>query len=180
MRRRTIALVLVAGLAAGGLVAQEGESGLVTVHLADGSSVVLSGWSLSYEYLSWTKGTPQHLAQSQVRTARELWVDKDREAVLGSALELVYEQPKGSRAPNVKEMRLAAGGGKPSKLKPKPPHRDLLVPDGPKDLIVLPRSLDLSGSTLTGTQRTFCLVTYSSLVECATTPETQVLRVEFQ
>jgi hypothetical protein len=166
-------------LAAAPVAAPQGQ-GLATVHLADGSSVPLTEWALAYDHLSWAKGTPQHLARSHVVPAAEVWVDKDRHPVGGSTLELVYEQPKGTRAPLVKQMLLTPTGGKARKLEPKPPHKDLLAPGGDKDILYLARTLDLSGKTLTGTPRTFCLVTYTSLVECGTSPESKVISVQFQ
>lgn len=172
------ALVLIAALTAPSSPAQS-DGGLATVHLADGSSVPLTGWSLGYDHLVWAKGTPQHLAGSKVARSDQLWVDKDTYPLAGTTLELEYETPKGSRAPRVKQMFLVDASGKKKKLKPDAPHKDLMAPGAGGDLLFLARTLDLAGQTLTGTPRTFCLITYTSLVECATTPDSQVKRVDF-
>jgi hypothetical protein len=59
------------------------------------------------------------------------------------------------------------------------PHADLLVPEGRKGLLVIPRSLDLRGTTLGGTNRQFCLLSYSTLVSCGGEDSDRVVRVEF-
>jgi hypothetical protein len=80
----------------------------------------------------------------------------------------------------VKELLLVAGDGKTEKLKTQPPHRDLLAPGLGKNVMLAPQSLDLKGETLTGTKRSFCLVSYTSLVECPSEPSHQVTKIEFQ
>ena len=57
--------------------------------------------------------------------------------------------------------------------------RSLLIPGVDKKLMVVARSLDLRGESLTGTKMDFCLLSYSTLVECGEGPEHQVLQVEF-
>jgi hypothetical protein len=74
---------------------------------------------------------------------------------------------------------VAVQGGKKTALKPEAPHRGFLMPEGGKGQLYQARSLDFRGSTLTGTRRDFCLLTYSSLVECAATPGNTVVRIEF-
>jgi hypothetical protein len=54
-----------------------------------------------------------------------------------------------------------------------------MAPGVDKKLMVVARSLDLRGESLTGTKMDFCLLSYSSLVECGESPEHQVLQIEF-
>jgi hypothetical protein len=153
--------------------------GVATVYLADDTTLPLRAWSLSYEFLARPKGTPQFQAATELRQASELWVDKKTYAVAGQTLEIVYGK-QGIRTV-VKEILLRGGAGKPTKLQPKPPHRDLLEPDAKKKkLLIQPRSLDLKGESITGTKRSFCLVSYTALVECSMEPAHQVLKIEFQ
>jgi hypothetical protein len=45
--------------------------------------------------------------------------------------------------------------------------------------LVQARSLDLHGQTLTGTRRSFCILSYSALVQCYDTVGQQVVKLEF-
>jgi len=149
-----------------------------TVHLADETSLPLRSWELSYEFLSWAKGTPRFQAQTQSSEAQALWVEKKTYPVAGHTLEIRYDKARGTSA--VKELLLVAGDGKTKKLKTKPPHRNLLAPGLGKKVLLAPQSLDLKGETLTGTKRSFCLLSYTSLVECPSEPSHQVTKIEFQ
>ena len=64
-------------------------------------------------------------------------------------------------------------------LKIEPPARDALAPDLDKGLIYQPRSLDISGKTLSGIDRSFCVASFSALVECGGTKTTRVVKIEF-
>ena len=157
----------------------QADEGLATVHFADGSSVLLRSWTFSYEFLAWTKGTPQFQAETKFQQASAVFADKKTHPVAGRSLTIVYGPPKSSGGAVVKELVLA-GGGKQENLPPKPPHRDLLLPKADSSILVLARSLDLRGETLTGTTRSMCLVSYTALVECPSEPDQQVTRIEFQ
>ncbi len=172
----TLAAVLVAAPAAP-VCGQEG-AGFATVHLADQTSLPLRSWTLSYEYLSWPKGTPRFQAQIQTRDSPAVWIDKKTYPVAGHTLEIHYDRARGASI--VKELVLVSGDGKTKKLKPKPPHRRLLAPGVGKKVLLAPQSLDLKGETLTGTKRSFCLVSYTALVECPSEPSHQVTKIEFQ
>jgi hypothetical protein len=153
-----------------------GDSGLVTVHLADGSTLPLRNWSLRYSFVAWAKGTPRALARTTERKASELWVGKKTYPVAGRAL--VLERDKaGTR---VEKLALVGSDGKREEWNAEAPNRDLLLPDGDKKTLMIAESLDFSGETLTGTRYSFCLLSYTSLVECGTDPGHRVLRLEFQ
>jgi hypothetical protein len=146
------------------------------VHLGDGSSLPLGSWTLSYEYLSWPQGTPREQATASRRDARELWVGKRRLAASALTVELEYAT---GAAPTVKGLALKPAQGKVSALRAEPPHRELLAPASDKKTMIVPRSLDIRGMTLTGTRRELCLVAYSVFVQCGSDPADQVVKVEF-
>lgn len=182
------AAMLIGALAAPA-AAQESQGSLV-VSLGDGTSVPLSAWSLSYEYGAWKPPSSPALIKPARRDTTDLWLAKRSYATAGSSLEIQYEiverqrEVDGAlrrvRVPVPKAFVLSGADGKKTTLKPEAPHRDFLLPGGDKELNLVPRSLDIRGQTLTGTKRLFCVVSFSSLVECATTPAEQVLKVEFQ
>ncbi len=165
---------LLLALGATHLGAQE-MTGVATVYLADGSTVPLRDWTLSYEYTVRGKTTPMAQARAESRTARELWLDKDVYPLAGSRLQLLYKK----QSPFIDKIAYQ-GQDKKKDLKPKAPHRDRLAPDADGDLLVVPQSLDLRGETLTGTKRSFCLLSYTVLVVCFSEPSQQVVKVEFQ
>jgi hypothetical protein len=173
MALRSLALALLASLGSGAFA----DDMPVIVHLADGTSVPLGSWTLSYEYLAWPQGTPQAEAAPARREARELWVGKRR--LPASAFTLELEYGKAGDAQVVKELELKPAQGKDSELKPEAPHRELLMPGSDKKTLLAARSMDLFGQTLTGTRREFCLVSYSVLVQCGSDPADQVVKVEF-
>jgi hypothetical protein len=191
-RVKTMSQAVVTGLvllACGAPAVALQERPPITVTLADGTTVALRGWTLSYEYLTWRHGTSQALAQAERRDTADLWLGKRATPTVGTTVELKYGQFEREAevdgevqkvtVPVARELIVLAADGKKTSLKPEPPSRDLLMPDGGKGLMVLPRSLDLRGETLTGTRREFCLVSFSSLVECSASPDHQVLKVEF-
>ena len=180
-------LALALSIAGAGTAPAEGE-GSVIAHMADGSSLPLRGWSLSYEYSAPRPGQGPVAAPSRVEAA-ELWVGKRRLPVRGATLLLKHVPSPRERAegdetvvvdvPVVSEIVLAPPGGKSQTLRAEPPHRDLLAPGADGSAVVSARSLDLVGDTLTGTRRSLCLVTYSVLVECGEDPADRVVRLEF-
>jgi len=184
-------LVAAATLAAGVIVAAppEGiERPPIVVRLGDGTTVPLRQWTLSYEYFAWPQGGAQAEGTPGRREGGDLWVGKKVVPLKGSTLQIDYDtvererdvdgQTRSVKVPLARALKLVAGG-KASTFKLEPPHRDLIAPDVDKKQVVVARSLDLRGESLTGTKMDFCLVSYTTLVECADAPEHQVLQVEF-
>jgi hypothetical protein len=160
----------------------------VVVYLADGTSVPLRDWTLSYEYVSWPAGGSQATATTARREARELWLGKRRVGLDGVTLEIEHrllpndpgEGGSGpAEIPVAARLRLTQDGEHVQDEKPEPPHRDLLLPGAPKNSSVLARSLDLHGTTLTGTRRELCVLSYTLLVQCGVERGGRVVKVEF-
>ena len=186
--------MVAAGLAAGvgaAIVAppEPAERAPAVVRLADGSSVPLRQWSLSYEYFRWPQGGAQTDGTAARREGSELWVGKKTVPLEGTTLQIEYEstvererdvdgETRKVKVPSPRTLKLVAAG-KATTLKVEPPHRELMAPGVDKKLMVVARSLDLRGESLTGTKMDFCLLSYSTLVECGEGPEHQVLQVEF-
>lgn len=160
----------------------------IVVHFADGSSVPLRQWTLSYEYFSWPQGGSQVEGTAGRRSSADLWVGKKTVPLRGSTLEIEYEPVERERdvdgetrtvkVPSPHALKLVEGA-KTTSLKPDPPHRELMAPSVDKKMMVVARSLDLRGESLTGTKMDVCLLSYTSLVECGETPEHQVTQIEF-
>jgi hypothetical protein len=160
----------------------------IVVHLADGSSVPLRQWSLSYEYFSWPQGRSQAEGTAARTASPDLWVGKKTVPLRGSTLAIEYEPVERERdvdgetrkvkVPAPHALKLVEGG-EATVLKPEPPHRELLAPSVDKKMMVVARSLDLRGESLTGTKMDFCLLSYTSLVECGETPDHQVTEIQF-
>ncbi len=185
------ALLAAARLAAGAAIAappEPAEPPPAVVRLADGSSVPLRQWSLSYEYFSWPQGGAQTDGTAARREGSELWIGKRIVPLKGATLQIEYDTIERERdvdgdtrkvqVPSPRALKLVAAG-KATKLKVEPPHRELMAPDVDKKRMVVARSLDLRGESLTGTKMDFCLLSYSTLVECGEGPEHQVMQVEF-
>lgn len=169
--------------------AQEGiERAPAVVHLGDGSTVPLRQWSLSYEYFSWPHGGSQADGTAARRTAAELWAGKKAIPLDGSTLHIEYVTEERERdvdgetrkvqVPRARSLKLVREG-KTEQLKLEAPHRELLAPGGDKKRVVTARTLDLRGESLTGTKMDFCVVSYTTLVECGESPEHQVVQIEF-
>jgi hypothetical protein len=149
----------------------------VIVHLADGTSVPLADWTLSYEYLAWPQGGAPVDAVSSRTAAREIWLGKRRVPAAALTLDLGYVTT--GEVSSVRELAFTPAPGRPGPVRPEAPHRELIAPDADRKTLVTARSLDLFGQTLTGTRREFCLLSYSVLVQCGTEPGTRVVKVEF-
>ena len=162
----------------------------VVVQLGDGSSQPLRAWNLVYDYIAWKQGTPQMLAQPSLKKTAELWAGKRVIPVKGATLELAYGEMAREievegrvqrvLIPVAQKLTITEASGKKSEMKIEAPSRDLLLPGGDKNLHLMPRSLDLVGETLTGTKRSFCVLSYTSLVECAQNPAERVVKLSFQ
>lgn len=163
--------------------------GQVIVHLADGTSLPLNSWSLSYEYQAYKEGTAAGFAQPVRREATEYWSNKKTFPMPGGSLEILYrvyeravevdgQTQKGQGA--IVTGLVVNAGGKRNELKLEAPAKELLMPGGAhKGMIVQPRSLDVRGETLTGTKRDFCVLSFSPLVECSSSPKERVVKLEF-
>ena len=156
-----------------GAQAQEELSSVATLHLADGTSVALIEWKLTYEFVTWRAKEPVSTAKPQVRENPLLILGKKTYPVKGDSLTLKHLE--GGDTVRVVSMNL----GKTGELKVENPARDVLAPDLDKDRIYQPRSLDISGKTLGGMDRSFCLVSFSALVECGGTQTTRVVKIDF-
>jgi hypothetical protein len=179
--------VLAAG-AANGRAEEGAERPPVVVRFADGNTVPLREWSLSYEYFTWPERGSQTDGTAVRRTAPDLWIGHKAIPLGGATLQIEYVATERERdvdgetrrvnVPQARAMKLVRDG-KTTQLKVEAPHRDLLAPDGDKKQVVSARSLDLRGESLTGTKMDFCVVTYTVLVECGERPEHQVVQIEF-
>jgi hypothetical protein len=165
-----LALLLAAAMAQDPAPAPEADAPPLIVHLADGSSLPLAGWTLTYEFVAWPNGGMPEEGIVGQRETPDLWIGKRRVPTAGTTLEIVRT---GGAAP-----RLAVlADGKRSEYKAEAPARDLLRVERGQTLIA--RSLDLHGRTLTGTRRDFCLLSFSATVACGTEPAHVVTRIEF-
>jgi hypothetical protein len=153
--------------------AQEELSSVATLQFADGSSVAMVEWKLTYEFVSWRSKEPVSKAKPQVRENPLLILGKKTYPVKGDTL--TFKHVEAEETYRVASVSLKKTG----ELKIEQPARDVLVPDLDKDRIYQPRSLDISGKTLSGIQRSFCLISFSTLVECGGTRTTRVARIDF-
>jgi len=185
-RLRALAL-LPPSLFALALLAQ--DPGPVTVEMADGSRFPLKAWTLSYEYLAWPAGGSQAEARPARKDSRDLVVGKKTVPLAGSVLEIIYEdvtrsrevdgEPRLVRVPVARQLALRSADGTVNRIRIEPPERSFALPSAPKGTVLLVRSVDLAGETLTGTKRTLCIASFTSLVECALESSQQVMKVEF-
>jgi hypothetical protein len=185
-----VTLLFAAALAGGAALpaaAQEARAPVI-VRFADGNTVPLRDWSLSYEYFTWPERGSQADGTATRRPASDLWVGRKAIPLGGAMLQIEYVATERERdvdgetrkvqVPQARALKLVREG-KTTQLKMEAPHRDLLAPDGDKKQMVTARSLDLRGESLTGTKMDFCVVSYTVLVECGERPEHQVVQIEF-
>ena len=173
---RSVAIVALAGaflLSAPLAPGQEELSSVATLQLADGTSVAMVQWKLTYEFVSWRSKEPISTAKPQVRENPLLILGKKTWPVKGDTLSIKHVEADDSV--RVVSMNLKKAG----ELKVENPAREAVAPDLDKDRIYQPRSLDISGKTLSGLDRSFCLVSFSTLVECGGTKTTRVVKVDF-
>lgn len=152
---------------------QEELASVATLHLADGTSVALVQWKLTYEFVTWKAKEPVSSAKPQVRENAMLILGRKTYPVKGETLTLKHLE--GDDVVRVVSMNLKKAGD----LKVEQPARDVLAPDLDKDRIYQPRSLDISGKTLSGIERSFCVASFSALVECGGTKTTRVVKIDF-
>lgn len=160
------------------------------VTFADGNTLPLRGWTLAYDYISWPRGSSPASGVQAAREAADLWLGKRVLPVSDAVLDIQYGElrretlvdgrPQFVLSSSAREMTVTTPDGKATKAKVEPPHRDLLAPGADKSVVVLARSVDLRGESITGTRREVCLLSFSPLVECGATPADQVVKVQFQ
>ena len=163
----------------------------IIVELADGSTLPMREWTLSYDYIRWpAQGGSPATADTDRKESSSILLGKKSIPVTGATVDILYkEEPRRADVDDDTTMVMVgvprqvtvtpAGGGKPIKLKVEAPDRSLLLPDVGKETSVLARSLDLRGFTLTGTRRDFCLVTFTTLVQCGTSLSDRVVKIRF-
>lgn len=163
--------------------------GTIVVTLEDGTTMPLHSWSLSYEYGMGKQGTSPLFAPTARKESTDLLLGKKAVPTAGQTLTITYlesmrstENDAGIKTERVKTPRdlTLAGKGPKSTYKIEPPARELLVATPEKGMVLAPRTLDLVGETITGTKRTFCLLSYTPVVECGGTSADRVVKIEFQ
>ena len=153
--------------------AQDELTSVATLHLADGSTVALVQWKLTYEFVSWKAKEPVSTAKPQVRENPMLVLGKKSYPVKGDTLTLTHVE--GDDVVRVASMNLKKVGD----LKVDNPARESIAADLEKDRFYQARSVDISGRTLSGIERSFCVASFSALVECGGTRTTRVVKIEF-
>ena len=190
--RAALAIACIAAGAAGAQDAPPADPAIRTalVTFADGNTLPLRNWTLSYDYVSWGRGRSPASAIHAGREASDLWLGKRVVPLLDALLDiehgelrretLVDGRPQSILSSTAREVTVTTADGKTIKAKVEPPHRDLLAPGADKSTMVMAGSLDLLGEGITGTRREVCVLSYSTLVECGGTPADQVVKVQFQ
>jgi hypothetical protein len=152
---------------------EEAKHPPLTVFFADGTSQPLGNWALSYEYATWAKGESSARGSVARLQSPDLLPGKRVVPTAGTILELTYV---GMAA---RGLAVVDKDGKRSTHKPEAPSGETLVPGARKDVVVQARGLDLYGETLTGGKRSYCLLSYTALVECAAEPDQRVVKIQF-
>jgi len=156
------------------LLGQEGAGRPpITVFFADGTSQPLGNWALSYEYATWPKGESSARGAFARLQSPDLLLGKRVVHTAGTTLELTYV---GARA---RGLAIVDKDGKRNTHKLEAPPGETLAPGARKDVVVQARGLDLYGETLTGGKRSYCLLSYTALVECAADPDQRVVKIQF-
>ncbi|MBK5254879.1 MAG: hypothetical protein JJE39_02500 [Vicinamibacteria bacterium] len=155
------------------LSAQEAPPSLATLHLADGTTVALLEWRLSYEFASWRKNDQISNAKSETTNGHSLLLGKKSYPLSGEILSVTHQEDGDS-------FRVAAISlKKAGPVKIESPDKRAIAPNLDKDYIYQPRSLDISGKTFSGIDRSFCIVSFSALVDCGRTETTRVVQIDF-
>jgi hypothetical protein len=87
------ALALLFSLSPERSMAQDELSSVATLHLADGTSVALVEWKLTYEFATWRQKEPVSSAKSQTRPNATLLLGKKSYPVKGDTLTLTHVGP---------------------------------------------------------------------------------------
>ncbi|MEO5762728.1 MAG: hypothetical protein ABIR28_10500 [Vicinamibacteria bacterium] len=154
--------------------AQDEVSSVATLHLADGSTVALVEWKLSYEFIAWKQKEPVSSAKARRVNIPMLVLGKKTYPVQGDSLSLTHLETEDTA--RVVSMSLKKSGD----FKVEQPARDILAPDLEKSMVYQPRSLDISGKSLSGMDRAFCIASFSPLLECGLTKTTRIVKIDFK
>lgn len=169
----TLGLALSASLATRALAQIQEETPVATVHFGDGTSVALAEWKLSYDFVTWKQKEPVSSARPQVREHANLVLGRKAYPVKGDVLTLTHAEGDGTVRVTVMNLK------KTGDIKVESPARETLAPDVEKSLFYQPRSLDITGRTLSGIRRSFCIASFSPLVECGVEKPSRVVRIDF-
>ena len=153
--------------------AQEAMPTLATLHLADGTTVALLDWKLSYDFATWRKNDRISNAKSRTKETLTLLLGKKSYPLRGETLTLTHQEDGDSF--RVSAMALKSSG----EMKIESPDKGAVAPNLEKDYLFQPRSLDILGKTLSGLDRSFCVVSFSALVDCGRTRTTRVVAIDF-
>jgi hypothetical protein len=192
MSRAILVILVIASAAAAqdAPVPEGSPARTALVTFADGNTLPLRNWTLSYDYISWERGRSPASGVQAGKVADELWLGKRVVPLQGAVLAvehgeirretLVDGRPQPILSSAARGVTVTTADGRTVKAKVEPPHRDLLAPGVGKSTLVMARSLDLRGEGIMGSRREVCLLSFSSLVECGGTPGDQVVKVRFQ
>jgi hypothetical protein len=194
MARAALAVALLAAVSAAqdapSPEAPEPPMRTALVTFADGNTLPLRNWTLSYDYLSWQRGQSPASGVPATKEAGDLWLAKRAVPMDGALLAIEYAEvrretlvggrPQPILSSAARAVTVTTADGKTVKAKVEPPHRDLLAPGADKGTLLMARSLDLRGEGITGTRREVCVLSFSVLVECGGNPADQVVKVQFQ
>lgn len=174
--RSMLVLIFASQLSTAGLQAQEAQEApdsLATLHLADGTTVALLDWKVGYDFVTWRKNDRISNAKTETKEAFNLLLGKKDYPLRGETMTLTHEESGDSF--RVVAMGLKSEGN----LKLESPDKDALAPGLDKDYNFQPRSLDIYGKTFSGIARSFCILSFSALVDCGRTETTRVIRIDF-
>lgn len=153
--------------------AQEADASVATVFLADGTRIPLVEWNLSYEFLTWKQGENVTTAKPTTQRAASMVLGKKEIPVKGVTLGVNHSDIGGV----ARVVEFVVDG---KNLKMEAPDRSILAPTLDKKVFYQPRSFDISGKTLSGTDRSFCIASLHALVDCGVSQSTRVVKVEFR
>lgn len=161
------------------------KSQTVALTLADGSTVHLHDFHFVVEFASWAKGDSPSAATVEHVSAKDLWTGKKVLPLAGASLELVRtttERAGETEADGrpvlvslLKEAALVAADGRRKVVKLEAPDPSWLQND--KGRLVRARAIDIEGESLLGGRTSYCVVSFTPVVECPGRPEFLVTRI---
>lgn len=161
------------------------KSQTAALTLADGSTVHLHDFHFVVELASWAKGDSPSAATIERVSAKVLWTGKRALPLAGASLELVRtttERAGETEADGrpvlvsrLKEAALVAADGRRTVVKLEAPDPTWLQKD--KSRLVRARAIDIEGESLLGGRTSYCVVSFTPLVECPGRPEFLVNRI---
>ena len=161
------------------------RSQTAALSLADCSTVHLHDFHFVVEFASWSKGDSPSAATVERVLAKDLWTGKKVLPLAGASLELVRtttERAGETEADGrpvlvslLKEAALVAADGRRTVVKLEAPDPSWLQKD--KNRLVRARAIDIEGESLLGGRTSYCVVSFTPLVECPGRPEFLVTRI---